>query len=94
MPSIRLHNGPDYFNYDARLFIRCTEVFILTEDSDSAVVDPPDPMSAAAVVAKAVCAATKRHLSAFREKMGVTKFAVRVLLDPEQVSYSVSRTYR
>ena len=87
--SIRLHSGRDYVDDRQRLFVRWTEVFLLSqssESSSSAVSDPPDPMGAATAAAKAVCAAlaASRNLNALKEG-GHSPIAVRLTLDPEMV---------
>lgn len=82
--SIRLHSGRDYVSDRSNHFIRWTEVFLLSSSTSSAEFDPPDPMSAATHVAKAVCHAMVPNLKKFVEE-GKSSLSVRVTLDPEQV---------
>ena len=93
--SIRLHSGRDYVDDRQRLFIRWTEVFLLSSSMEaggngpaaaSALMDPPDPMSAATAAAKSICAAlaASKNLKAIKEG-GHSPLAVRITLDPEMV---------
>ncbi len=91
--SIRLHNGRDCVDERSSLFIRWTEVFLLSSSEDSAVggvdaaaicADPPDPMVAATCVARAVTDAMIPALKQMWQER-LTPFAVRVTLHPENV---------
>lgn len=84
VPSIRLHSGRDYVSADVDLFIRWTEVFLYRNPSSDNFADLPDPMALASTIAKSICSALVVHLKDLGES-GVTRLAVRVKLDPEQV---------
>ncbi len=92
--SIRLHSGRDYVDERNGLFVRWTEVFLLSQSEDPSASDPasssglldlPDPMTAATVAARAVAQATVAIAARMKGGHGIDKFAVRVTLDPENV---------
>ncbi len=72
-------------------------MFLLSQAEESAdlaagaagLTDPPDPMSAATLVARGVLQASVQMAAKMRHSYGIKAFAVRVTLDPENVRYTV-----
>jgi hypothetical protein len=83
--SIRLHSGRDYVCGEANLYIRWTELFLLKlRGNNDDFSDTPDPMSVSSTMAKAICSGLVTYLGPLR-RSGVTKIAVRVKLEQENV---------
>ena len=89
IPSIRMmHKGPDYASKNH--MIRWTEVFMLPSNKEksggSEYSDPPDPSRLTSHIAKAISMALLPHLKQLKIQ-DLSPLAVKVCLDPENVSY-------
>ena len=82
--SIRLHSGRDFVCSESNSFLRWTEVFLLKRGRAEDYTDSSDPMALASVLAKAICSGMVGSLPNLKAT-GVSKLAVRVKLDPENV---------
>ncbi|KAH1012040.1 hypothetical protein HUJ04_001286 [Dendroctonus ponderosae] len=88
VPSIRVHNGKDYFCSNGSRLIRWTEVFILQSDEENPRnQDPVDVSKVSESVSKACCTALLKYLDLLVAN-NCQKIGVRATLHVENVSYS------
>ncbi|XP_055525841.1 zinc finger FYVE domain-containing protein 9 [Wyeomyia smithii] len=91
VPSIRVHRGSDFSN--TNYIIRWTEVFIIQGDEESN--HPGDPINMSKLsklVAKSACTALVAFLDLLASN-GFLKIGLRIMLDPEQVSYEAGSQF-
>ncbi|KAF7283627.1 smad anchor for receptor activation isoform X2 [Rhynchophorus ferrugineus] len=88
VPSIRVHNGKDYFCNNGTKLIRWTEVFILKNgEENSRNQDPLDVSKVSESIAKACCNALVKYLDLLVSN-SCQKIGIRATLHVENVSYS------
>lgn len=87
VPSIRVHNGKDYFCNNGSKLIRWTEVFILQNgEENSKSQDPVDISKISESIAKACCNALLKYLDLLVSN-SCQKIGIRATLHVENVSY-------
>ncbi|XP_053684020.1 zinc finger FYVE domain-containing protein 9 [Sabethes cyaneus] len=91
VPSIRVHRGIDFSNTNH--IIRWTEVFIIQGDEESN--HPGDPINMSKLselIAKSACTALVAFLDLLASN-GFLKIGLRIMLDPEHVSYEAGSQF-